>query len=101
MKNKKSMEVSPMPLVIGAVILSLVLVWVVFGLFPELTQKLFPNIKGQREYVTEDCDEDGATGANDQCPCVEAKQKLEKRQSCGASDKGKALKNCPNLCKIT
>lgn len=103
MKNKKSMEVSPMPLVIGAVMLSLVLLWVVFGLFPELTQKLFPNIKGQRELVTEDCDGDGVTGANDPCPCVssiKSKQDLENKKTCGPSDKGKAPKNCPNYCKI-
>ena len=52
------------------------------------------------EQVTKDCDEDGAIGLTDDCPCYDGIQKLEKDQKCPAGIKpDKAKDNCPTLCK--
>ena len=99
MKNKKSMEVSPLSLVIAAAILTTVLFVFFYGILPIFTGKQVPFLQGQTDLTTLDCDEDGVIGVNDQCPCVKSIQKLELGKFCGESDVIKATTNCPALCK--
>ena len=101
-KNKKSMEVSPLSMVIGAVLLGVVLLVVLYGVLPIFTGKEVPAANSYLEYSTQDCDEDGIVGLNDPCPCVAAiksKQELENGKNCGTPDQ-KAAVSCPNYCKI-
>lgn len=102
MKNKKSMEMNPLNIVVGVAVLSLVLVVIVYGIIPIWTGKQVPFIKGQTEYVTEDCDLDGVIGLSDACPCADSVQKSEQLQGKGCSPpspNSPAIKNCPDLCK--
>ena len=97
MRNKRSMEVSPTSVVIGAALLGLIFVVFVWGILPILTEKQIPFIKGQTEDITQDCDGDGYTGIVDACPCDPNIN--EKSQKCG-QPVAPAPTNCPTFCKI-
>lgn len=101
MRNKKS-EGMPLQYIIGAAILLIFLVIVVFGLIKGIfLDTQITSVKSNTEYTSLDCDEDGVLGFADQCPCVSSIQKLELKKFCGSPDEPKATTNCPNLCKKT
>jgi len=97
MKNKKSLSM-PTEMLVGIAILALLLVVVVGGGIKGL---LLPQLGFAGEKVeenTKDCDMDEVIGITDKCPCVKAKQKLEKGETCGVPD-AQATTNCPTSCK--
>ncbi len=96
MKNKKSMEVSPMSILIATAILGLVLVVTIYGIIPILTGEQLPFLRGQTEQVTQDCDLDDYIGISDKCPCDP--ETHGKEDKCGQVS-AIAAKNCPSLCK--
>ena len=98
MINKKSMEMSPLSIVIGAALLLLLGFVIIYGVFPIFTGKQVPWLRGQTEGVTSDCDGDGVIGLSDQCPCSFSMQTKEINQACPSPD-SIATKNCPDLCK--
>lgn len=102
MKNKKAYNV--LEVVITAAILSVLLFVFIWGVIPILTEKQVPFIKGQTEYTTQDCDEDGIIGLNDPCPCdisIKSKQELENAKNCKKLQPNDvATKNCPAFCKV-
>lgn len=96
--SRKSMEVSPMNIVIGAAILGAVLFIFFYAIFPIFTGKQIPWIKGQVDQTTTDCDGDGLIGLNDECPCT-AESKSGENKACPSANKASET-NCPNYCKI-
>ena len=99
-KNKKFLSnkkaYNTMEVVIAAAVLMGLLFVFFYAIFPIITGKQVPFLKGQTEYTTTDCDGDGVIGLTDKCPCSPNP----------SSDKGQceppidiSTKNCPDLCK--
>lgn len=97
MKNKKSMEVNPMSLVIAATILGLVLFVFIYGIFPIFTGKQIPWLKATVDETTKDCDGDEKIGLSDKCPCT-SQNFDEATKTCPPPDSA-AETNCPDKCK--
>ena len=97
MKNKKS-EADPIKVIITAVILLVVLAVVLGIIYTIIVGKQIPFIGGKTDQITTDCDEDGAVGLSDDCPCDPDKEKLENGEKCGIAS-NIAVDNCPSLCK--
>jgi len=87
--------------IIIAAVIGLIILWVVVkGLIGDIFVDKQISFLGQESERSLDCDNDGATGFNDACPCVYSKQKLDKDkdESCGTPDTA-ATGTCPKLCK--
>lgn len=96
MKNKKSAMVIELMITL-ALLGTLLFVMVYGGIFRLLLPQL--GFAGEKvEESTKDCDMDEVIGITDKCPCVKAKQKLEKDETCGVPD-AQATTNCPTSCK--
>lgn len=98
MKNKKGQHLTIGTVIAAAIGLTLlaVIVWgIINGV---LVKKQIVHAGGETERITQDCDDDGAIGLFDDCPCDPNKKKLEEEEKCGtASDT--AVGNCPALCR--